>query len=73
MNTERSQATMFYPIVYPERRMVTREQLTLWASDAVANGDTSIEATNEEIEASFALVRQVLDDSGYATIVGATP
>jgi hypothetical protein len=62
-------ATIFHPIAYPESRMVSQEQLTIWALDAIANEDTDIQASEEELRADFDLVRQVLDDSGYATIV----
>jgi hypothetical protein len=57
-----------YEIVYPERRWVTADRLIIWACDAVANGDTSIEATREEIQADVGLAIEILHDSGYATV-----
>ena len=57
-----------YTITYPERRAVTAETLILWASDAVANRDTDIEASAGELLNDMPLVIRILHDSGYATV-----
>ena len=62
-----------YPVFCGERRLVSRERLNLWASDAVANGDTDIEATNDEIASDFGLCRSILSDSGYAEVLLSDP
>ena len=61
--------TIFYPVFVGERRMIPRDQLNRWAGDAVANGDTDINATAAEIAADFDLCRKILSDSGYAEVL----
>lgn len=55
-----------YLIIWPQRRMVTAEQLITWARDDIANGDSDLVETQEQV-VTVADAIAVLNDSGSVT------
>ena len=66
-NGQVSKSMTEYQLVYPSRRIVTGERLQMWAHDALANGDTEIEASTD-LEAI-----DVLEDCGFITVSTRAP
>ena len=53
--------------IWPQTRDVPVATVIAWALDAIANGDSDIDATEAELHADPRLARYIVSDSGYAT------
>lgn len=62
-----SPATAGYLIVYPERRMVSGEQLIVWAQDDIENGDSDLFENADDVRTVEDAIK-VLHDAGTVTV-----